>query len=32
VAIGARGVHLYERDHLRDYVRERLREPVTADE
>lgn len=32
VAIGARGVHLYDRDHLRAYVRDRLREPVTADE
>lgn len=32
VGIGARGVHLYDRDHLRAYVRDRLREPVTAGE
>lgn len=30
VGIGANGAHLYERDHLRDYVRARLREPVEA--
>jgi hypothetical protein len=30
VALGARGVKLYERDHLRAYVRARLREPVEA--
>ena len=32
VGLGARGVHLFDRDHLRAYVRERLREPVSADE
>jgi hypothetical protein len=32
VALGARGVKLYDRDHLRAYVRERLREPVSADD
>jgi len=32
VAIGGRNTHLFDRDHLRAYVRERLREPVTADE
>lgn len=31
VSIGARGVKLYDRDHLREYVRTRLREPVTSD-
>jgi hypothetical protein len=31
VAMGARGVHLFERDHLRQYVAGRLREPVGAD-
>jgi hypothetical protein len=30
VGMGANGAHLYERDHLRDYVRARLREPVEA--
>lgn len=32
VGIGANRTRLYDRDHLRDYVRARLREPVTADE
>lgn len=32
VGIGANRTRLYDRDHLRDYVRDRLREPVTADE
>ena len=32
VGLGARGVQLFERDHLRAYARDRLREPVTADE
>jgi len=32
VAIGANRTKLYDRDHLRDYVRARLREPVTAAE
>jgi hypothetical protein len=32
VGVGARGVQLFDRDHLRDYVRTRLREPVSADE
>lgn len=31
VSIGARGVKLYDRDHLREYVRTRLREPVTSE-
>jgi hypothetical protein len=31
VGVGARGVKLYDRDHLRAYVRERLREPATLD-
>jgi hypothetical protein len=31
VGIGANRTHLYDRDHLKDYVRARLREPVTAD-
>jgi hypothetical protein len=32
VGVGARGVQLFDRDHLKDYVRTRLREPVGADE
>jgi hypothetical protein len=32
VALGARGVQLFERDHLKAYVAARLREPVGADE
>lgn len=31
VALGARGVQLFDRDHLRAYVRERLREPADVD-
>lgn len=32
VGLGARGVKLYDRDHLRDYVRSRLREPVSLED
>lgn len=31
VAVGARNTHLYDRDHLRQYVATRLREPAAAD-
>lgn len=31
VSMGANRTKLYDRDHLRAYVRERLREPVTSD-
>lgn len=32
VAIGANRTRLYDRDHLRDYIRARLREPVSIEE
>lgn len=32
VGIGSRNTQLFDRDHLKAYVRERLREPVSADE
>jgi hypothetical protein len=32
VGIGANRTRLYDRDHLKDYVRARLREPVSVDE
>lgn len=31
VGIGGRNTHLFDRDHLKDYVRTRLREPVGVD-